>query len=61
MQIFAEVAAAFVEFLRKGMTPALADAITQPSASLAQTQDSLFELFANFALQNYGKEIALYR
>ncbi|KAK9815173.1 hypothetical protein WJX73_009704 [Symbiochloris irregularis] len=60
-QIFAEVAAAFVDFLRRGMTPALADAITQPSASQAQIQNNLFELFANFALQNYGKEIALYR
>ena len=56
--MFPEVAAAFVQFLWRGMTPTLANALT---AEQDYMHEHLFNLFAPFALQNFSKEIESYR
>ena len=61
LQLFPEAAAGFRDFLLRGMSPALADAITDTAASDQDVLDNLFELFAHFALQKYGQQIQQYR
>lgn len=58
LQLFPEVAKGFIDFLWRGMTPALAAALT---GRQEEVREALFDLFAPYALQNYNREIQLYR
>lgn len=59
LQLFPEVAAAFANFLWRGMTSELAAALIVSRGE--DRREKLFDLFAPYALQAFSKEIQQYR